>query len=91
MGGAKNARTGTRTDEVSGPTIGIEAPAESGKSSEFIRKAAFKNIEDLSRTKVRLKSGQKLAVVEILRYAKERDEATTRTHINQTNASRTAS
>ena len=65
MEGAKDARTATMLVLV----------IANGESSDFGEKTAFKSIKVRGHTKVRLTSDQELAVFEILRYIKVRDEA----------------
>ena len=75
LGAAKETQTDTIlviADESNGSIFGIQAPPETGRGSEFIKKAAFKSIVEIGHFQVPLKSGQEPAVVEILRYIKEK-------------------
>ena len=72
---AKETQTATTlviADESNGSIFGIQAPPETGRSSEFIKKAAFKSIVEIGHIQVPLKSDQEPAVVEILRYIKDK-------------------
>ena len=69
---AKNATIVVGADESSVSTTGFQASLESGKSSDFIKKAALKSIGDLGHSRARLKSDQAPTVVEILRSMKKR-------------------
>ena len=75
MGGANDARKATIWDIADSSSVsitGTQASPEAGKSSELIKKAAFKSIENLRHTRVRVKSDPEPAVVGILRYFKGR-------------------
>ena len=88
---AKNATIVVGADESSVSTTGFQASLESGKSSDFIKKAALKSIGDLGHSRARLKSDQAPTVVEILRSMKKRRSTVRKDHTNQTDGSQVAS